>query len=87
MSCPRSVGEIGHPSDVPHRALDRALKVSERNTADVWSKMMHPEIEFELMKNHADELRRAAAEHRRVREAQRGNKSERRSLFGKRRSS
>ncbi|NRQ34605.1 hypothetical protein HII36_22595 [Nonomuraea sp. NN258] len=47
---------------------------------------MHPEIEFELMKNHASELRRAAAEHRRVREAQRGNKSERRSVFGKRRS-
>ncbi|SDI58164.1 hypothetical protein [Nonomuraea jiangxiensis] len=48
---------------------------------------MNPEIEFELMKNHANELRRAAAEHRRVREAERHNKSERRSLFGKRRSS
>lgn len=48
---------------------------------------MHPEIEFELMKNHANELRQAAAEHRRVREAVRHNKSQRRSFFGKRRSS
>ncbi|MEO3875469.1 hypothetical protein ABGB18_42370 [Nonomuraea sp. B12E4] len=48
---------------------------------------MNPEIEYELMKNHASELRRAAAEHRRVREAERHNKAERRSLFGKRRSS
>ncbi|MGW4796117.1 hypothetical protein [Nonomuraea sp. MG754425] len=48
---------------------------------------MHPEIEFELMKNQAGELRKAAAEHRRVREAERANKSERRSFFGKRRSS
>ncbi|MGN9841415.1 hypothetical protein ACTMTI_25140 [Nonomuraea sp. H19] len=47
---------------------------------------MSPEIEYELMKNHANELRRAAAEHRRVREAERTNKSERRSFFGKRRS-
>ncbi|MBF8186049.1 hypothetical protein ITP53_09885 [Nonomuraea sp. K274] len=47
---------------------------------------MNPEIEYELMKNHASELRKAAAEHRRVREAMKGNKSERRSLFGKRRS-
>ncbi|MFB4280904.1 MULTISPECIES: hypothetical protein [unclassified Nonomuraea] len=48
---------------------------------------MHPEIEYELMKNQASELRKAAAEHRRVREAQKGNKAERRSFFGKRRSS
>ncbi|WP_171074234.1 hypothetical protein [Nonomuraea basaltis] len=48
---------------------------------------MHPEIEYELMKSHASELRKAAAEHRRVREAEKGNKSERRSFFGKRRSS
>ncbi|MEV1178728.1 hypothetical protein [Nonomuraea sp. NPDC049784] len=48
---------------------------------------MHPEIEYELMKNHANELREAAAHHRRVREAERANKSERRSVFGKRRSS
>ncbi|MEU6716031.1 hypothetical protein ABZ897_31585 [Nonomuraea sp. NPDC046802] len=48
---------------------------------------MNPEIEFELMKNHVNELRQAAAEHRRVREVERGNKSERRSVFGKRRSS
>ncbi|MFG1708364.1 hypothetical protein ACFLIM_34680 [Nonomuraea sp. M3C6] len=48
---------------------------------------MNPEIEYELMKNHASELRKAAAEHRRVREVERANKSERRSLFGKRRSS
>jgi len=50
-------------------------------------KQMHSEIEYELMKSHAIELREAAAQHRLVREAQRGNKSERRSLFGKRRSS
>ncbi|GAA1632629.1 hypothetical protein GCM10009733_031970 [Nonomuraea maheshkhaliensis] len=48
---------------------------------------MNPEIEYELMKNHANELRRAAAHHRRVREAEQGDRSERRSLFGKRRSS
>ena len=48
---------------------------------------MHPEIEFEYMKSHANELRKAAAEHRLVREAVRHNKSERRSFFGKRRSS
>ncbi|WP_166427013.1 hypothetical protein [Nonomuraea mesophila] len=48
---------------------------------------MNPEIEYELMKNHASELRRTAAEHRRVREAQQANKAGRRSVFGKRRSS
>ncbi|GGT21897.1 hypothetical protein ACFFV7_48370 [Nonomuraea spiralis] len=48
---------------------------------------MNPEIEYELMKNHANELRQAAAEHRRVREAMKGNKAGRRSVFGKRRSS
>lgn len=48
---------------------------------------MHPEIEYELMKNNASELRKAAADHRRVREAEKANKSERRSIFGKRRSS
>ncbi|MEW9553981.1 hypothetical protein [Nonomuraea sp. NPDC050783] len=48
---------------------------------------MNPEIEYELMKSHASELRRAAAEHRRVREAERSNKAGRRSVFGKRRSS
>ncbi|MER6943704.1 hypothetical protein ABZ297_37495 [Nonomuraea sp. NPDC005983] len=48
---------------------------------------MNPEIEYELMKSHAHELRQAAAQHRRVREAERSNKSERRSVFGKRRSS
>ncbi|MFI7440676.1 hypothetical protein [Nonomuraea indica] len=48
---------------------------------------MNPEIQFELMKSQANELRAAAAHHRRVREAEKGNKSERRSVFGKRRSS
>ncbi|MEU1386004.1 MULTISPECIES: hypothetical protein [unclassified Nonomuraea] len=48
---------------------------------------MNPELEYELMKSHASELRKAAAEHRRVREAMKGNKAERRSVFGKRRSS
>ncbi|UBU14039.1 hypothetical protein [Nonomuraea gerenzanensis] len=46
---------------------------------------MNPEMEYELMKSQASELRRAAAHHRRVREAEQGNKSERRSFFGKRR--
>ncbi|MER6509359.1 hypothetical protein ABT158_21220 [Nonomuraea sp. NPDC001636] len=48
---------------------------------------MNPELEYELMKSYASELRRAAAEHRRVREAMKGNKAERRSVFGKLRSS
>ncbi|MGW0809179.1 hypothetical protein [Nonomuraea sp. NPDC002799] len=48
---------------------------------------MNPEIQFELMKSHVNELHKAAANHRRVREAESGNKSERRSLFGKLRSS
>ncbi|GAA3125917.1 hypothetical protein AB0K18_22575 [Nonomuraea sp. NPDC049421] len=46
---------------------------------------MHPEIEFEYMKSQARELRAAAAEHRLARDAERHNKSERRSLFGRRR--
>ncbi|NUW45055.1 hypothetical protein [Nonomuraea rhodomycinica] len=48
---------------------------------------MNPEIDYQLMKSQARELRAAAAQHRRVREAEEGNKSERRSVFGKRRSS
>ncbi|MFG1941400.1 hypothetical protein [Nonomuraea sp. NPDC048826] len=48
---------------------------------------MNAEIEYELMKSHTNELRAAADRHRRVREAQQVNKSERRSVFGKRRSS
>ncbi|MEU7742245.1 MULTISPECIES: hypothetical protein [unclassified Nonomuraea] len=48
---------------------------------------MSPEIEYQIMKSHVNELRQAAARHRQVREALEGNKSERRSLFGKRRSS
>lgn len=46
---------------------------------------MSPEIEYQLMKSQANELREAAARHRRVREAEKGNKAERRSVFGKRR--
>ena len=45
---------------------------------------MNPELEFQLMKSQASELRRAAAHHRRVREAERAS-SGRRSFFGKRR--
>ncbi|WP_187414217.1 hypothetical protein [Nonomuraea sp. PA05] len=48
---------------------------------------MHPEMEYQLMKSQASELREAAAHHRRVREVERANKSERRSFFGKRRTS
>lgn len=48
---------------------------------------MNAEIEYQLMKSQAHELHQAAARHRRVREAQKANKSERRSVFGKRRSS
>ncbi|MFI6481816.1 hypothetical protein ACIBH1_28065 [Nonomuraea sp. NPDC050663] len=44
---------------------------------------MNPELEYQLMKSQAGELRRAAAQHRRVREAERA--SGRRSFFGKRR--
>ncbi|MFI6502112.1 hypothetical protein [Nonomuraea typhae] len=46
---------------------------------------MNPELDYQLMKTHQSELRRLAAEHRRVREAERRNKAERRSVFGKRR--
>ncbi|WP_165969506.1 hypothetical protein [Nonomuraea terrae] len=48
---------------------------------------MNPEIGYQLMKTTADELHRAAAEHRLVRDVQRHNKAERRSFFGKRRTS
>ncbi|MET9343647.1 hypothetical protein [Nonomuraea sp. NPDC003804] len=50
---------------------------------------MNPEIEYQLMQSHAQELRQAAAAHRRVREAQRSGESERRhrSVFGKLRKS
>ncbi|WP_327087989.1 hypothetical protein OIE66_37595 [Nonomuraea sp. NBC_01738] len=48
---------------------------------------MNAELEFQLMKSMTNELRREAAQHRRVREALQGNKSERRSVFGKRRTS
>ncbi|MEV0348169.1 hypothetical protein ACIBO2_05375 [Nonomuraea sp. NPDC050022] len=46
---------------------------------------MNAELEYVVMKNHADELREAAAEHRRVREALKGQKAERRhrSVFAK----
>ncbi|WP_219462888.1 hypothetical protein [Nonomuraea rhizosphaerae] len=46
---------------------------------------MNAELEYAVMQNHADELRQAAAEHRRVREAMKGRKSERRhrSVFAK----
>ncbi|MBB6350062.1 hypothetical protein ACWGH8_25730 [Nonomuraea muscovyensis] len=49
--------------------------------------IVNAEIEYELMKSNANELRAAAARHRRVREAEKANKSERRSVFGKRRTS
>ncbi|MFI7637275.1 hypothetical protein [Nonomuraea sp. NPDC049400] len=48
---------------------------------------MHHELEYQLMKSTMRELRKAAAEHRLVREAEQANKAERRSVFGKRRSS
>ncbi|MFE3454564.1 hypothetical protein ACFXJ8_37145 [Nonomuraea sp. NPDC059194] len=46
---------------------------------------MNPEIEYQLIQAQARELRRAAAAHRQVREAQRAGESERRhrSVFGK----
>ena len=44
---------------------------------------MNAELEYVVMKNHARELREAAAQHRRVREAQKGQKAERRSVFAK----
>ncbi|MFI6298740.1 hypothetical protein ACIBEJ_44630 [Nonomuraea sp. NPDC050790] len=38
---------------------------------------MNAELEYALMKNHAEELRRVAAEHRRAMEATRGRKHRR----------
>jgi hypothetical protein len=46
---------------------------------------LYPEIKYELMKSIANERREAAAHHRQVRDAEQRNKSERRSVFGKRR--
>lgn len=74
--------EIRHPTDVAGRALGGVLGVQTTK-----EKEMNPELDFQLMKSQAGELRRAAAEHRKVREAERRNKSERRSVFGKRRAS
>ncbi|MFI6501018.1 hypothetical protein [Nonomuraea typhae] len=42
---------------------------------------MNAELEYAVMKSHAEELRRAAAEHRRALEASKSHK--RRSLFAK----
>ncbi|QYC39255.1 hypothetical protein Nocox_08150 [Nonomuraea coxensis DSM 45129] len=39
---------------------------------------MNAELEYSIMQHHASELRRAAAEQRRVREALRGPRAERR---------
>jgi hypothetical protein len=39
---------------------------------------MNAELEYSVMQHHASELRRAAAEHRRVREAVKGLRGERR---------
>lgn len=39
---------------------------------------MNAEFEYVVMQNHAKELREAAAEHRRVREALKGRQAERR---------
>lgn len=47
---------------------------------------MNAELDFQLMKSHVSELHQAAAEHRRVREAKKANKSERRSVFARLRS-
>ncbi|MFI7451743.1 hypothetical protein ACIBQX_29900 [Nonomuraea sp. NPDC049714] len=46
---------------------------------------MNAEFEYTVMQNHAQELREAAAEHRRVREALKARKAERghRSLFAR----
>ncbi|WP_171075076.1 hypothetical protein [Nonomuraea basaltis] len=46
---------------------------------------MNAELEYTVMQHHASELRRAAAEQRRVREAVKGQRSERRhrSIFAK----
>ncbi|GAA4101273.1 hypothetical protein ACIBH1_27025 [Nonomuraea sp. NPDC050663] len=46
---------------------------------------MNAELEYQLIKSHASELQREAARHRRVREAEKSSRSERRSVFGKRR--
>jgi hypothetical protein len=46
---------------------------------------MNAELEYSIMQHHAAELRRAAAEHRRVREALKGRRADRRgrSVFAK----
>lgn len=44
---------------------------------------MNAELDFQLMKSNVQELHEAAAAHRRVREAKRANKSERRSVFAR----
>ncbi|WP_170223070.1 hypothetical protein [Nonomuraea turkmeniaca] len=46
---------------------------------------MNAELEYSIMQHRASELRRAAAEHRRVREVAKGSRSERRhrSIFAK----
>lgn len=44
---------------------------------------MNAELDYQLMKSHVTELQQAAANHRRVREAQKANKSERRSVFAR----
>ncbi|MFD1930861.1 MULTISPECIES: hypothetical protein [Nonomuraea] len=46
---------------------------------------MNPELEYQLIQSHTQELRQAAAAHRRVREAQKSGETERRhrSVFGK----
>jgi hypothetical protein len=50
---------------------------------------VNAELEYTFMQHHAAELRRAAAEHRRVREAVKGLRSERRhrSVFSRLRAS
>lgn len=44
---------------------------------------MNAELEYAVMKNHAEELRRAAAEHRRAQQARKAHKTGRRSVFAK----
>ncbi|NUR88727.1 MAG: hypothetical protein HOY71_31955 [Nonomuraea sp.] len=44
---------------------------------------MNAELEYAMMQNHAQELRQAAARHRRAREAMKAHRSGRRSVLGR----
>jgi hypothetical protein len=58
--------------------LRRSLKSADNKATRTGALEMNAELEYTVMQHHASELRRAAAEHRRVREAVKSLPSERR---------